>query len=566
MNEKNKTDSVETPMDIAVLFVDDEKNVLNSLERSLLREPYRKFFASSAQEARCILEANPIHVIVSDMKMPEIDGLHFLNEVKEKYPKIVRIILSGVSEFRTIIDAINMDEIYRYVSKPLNEPRELKLTLRQAIEYYMLRERSAALMADLEKSNIELNRWKDRISEDLDIAGSVQKKIFRPDPFFSGTCEMHSFHKPVMSIGGDLFNIVRMKDGKICVYIGDVTGHGVAAALISFLVNAIISDAVESFSEYGPAMICNEISERYLSAVSKDFYVTLFIGIFDPADYSWQCMNCGHPPPIMVDAQGQFKMDEAGGGVPIGMGFMKKTTYSREDETKMTTPPGCSLVFYTDGLIESVNRVSGEMCGISELASISAGILCSPKCTIPAPAIIRTLCDKGFYCDNDDLTIITARFFSDDYFAVNELLKPDLDEISAFGGKLENILADNNWEEEPACAIRLICLEHLSNIVRHGRLQNDSEISFRMRLTPEDAVIVVTDCGREWSFTDKNPKRYARMAEGGFGLSIINEICKYFHFFRRENRNYAHFIISKEYSHDAGLDQTENADEGGNTK
>jgi hypothetical protein len=56
------------------------------------------------------------------------------------------------------------------------------------------------------------------------------------------------------------------------------------------------------------------------------------------------------------------------------------------------------------------------------------------------------------------------------------------------------------------------------------------------------------------------------MAEGGFGLSIINEICKYFHFFRRENRNYAHFIISKEYSHDAGLDQTENADEGGNTK
>jgi serine phosphatase RsbU (regulator of sigma subunit)/anti-sigma regulatory factor (Ser/Thr protein kinase) len=562
----NQTDDSAKTADIAVLFVDDEKNVLSSLERSLLREPYRKFFAASAREAMRILETEPIHVVVSDLKMPETDGLHFLKEVKGKYPKIVRIILSGVSEFRTIIDAINMDEIYRYVSKPLNEPRELKATLRQAIEYYTLREQSAALMADLEKSNLELNRWKDIISEDLDIAGSLQKKIFRPDPFFSGTCELHSFHKPVMSIGGDLFNIVRMKDGKICVYIGDVTGHGVAAALISFLVNALITDAIENFAEYGPAMICNEISDRYLSAVSKDFYVTLFVGIFDPADYSWHCMNCGHPPPIMIDAQGQFKVEEAGGGIPIGMGSMKKKTYSSQDETRMTTPPGSSLVFYTDGLIESLNRVSNEMCGIPQLAATAAEILLSPESALPAPAIIRALCDKGFYCDNDDLTIITASFFTGDYFAANELLKPDLDEVSALGERIEKILVANNWEDEPACAVRLICLEHLSNVVRHGRIQNASEISFRMRLTPEDVVIVISDYGREWSFADKNPKRQARMVEGGFGLSIINEVCKYFHFFRRDNRNYAHFIISKKYLHDAGQDQPETADEKGNTR
>ena len=68
-----------------ILFVDDEQNILNSLERSLFKEPYRKIFAQSVSQAKSILASQPVHIVVSDMNMPETNGLQFLKEVKEKY-------------------------------------------------------------------------------------------------------------------------------------------------------------------------------------------------------------------------------------------------------------------------------------------------------------------------------------------------------------------------------------------------------------------------------------------------------------------------------------------------
>ena len=313
--------------DVTILFVDDEQNILNSLERSLFKEPYRKIFAQSVSQAKSILASQPVHIVVSDMNMPETNGLQFLKEVKEKYPHAVRMILSGISEFRTIIEAINTDEIYRYISKPINEPKELKIILRQAIEYFTLRNQSRILMEKLRENNSELKSWKDRISEELALAGSLQKKIFRPNPFFSRECEIKCLHRPLMDVGGDIFGIESLKNGRICIYIGDVSGHGVGAALVSFLMKAIVKESVDGYAEHGPARICNEISARYLDSVSSDFFVTLFIGIFNPSDHSWKCMNCGHPFPILIPPDGDLSaasLPRSGGDIPIGMGFFRK--------------------------------------------------------------------------------------------------------------------------------------------------------------------------------------------------------------------------------------------------
>jgi DNA-binding NtrC family response regulator len=76
-------------MEEAVLFVDDEVNILNSLRRGLIDVDYKCFFASSGKEALEIMKENLISVIVTDMRMPEMDGLTLLKEVKEKYPMTV---------------------------------------------------------------------------------------------------------------------------------------------------------------------------------------------------------------------------------------------------------------------------------------------------------------------------------------------------------------------------------------------------------------------------------------------------------------------------------------------
>ena len=119
-----------------VLFVDDEEKVLRSLKRGLLDEPYKTLFASSGKEALEILQRNQVHVIVTDMRMPEMSGLELLRAVKEEYPNVIRMVLSGYTQVSTLLTAINQGEIFRFITKPWKLEEEFKPAVREAVEYY----------------------------------------------------------------------------------------------------------------------------------------------------------------------------------------------------------------------------------------------------------------------------------------------------------------------------------------------------------------------------------------------------------------------------------------------
>jgi DNA-binding NtrC family response regulator len=129
-----------------VLFVDDEGNVLSALKRIFLREPYQTLFAYSGREALEILARSPVHVIVTDMRMPQMSGLELLRTVKKDYPHVIRMILSGDAEIHTLLAAINQGEIFRFIPKPWRSNEELKTTIRQAIEFYDLHSEHEMLM------------------------------------------------------------------------------------------------------------------------------------------------------------------------------------------------------------------------------------------------------------------------------------------------------------------------------------------------------------------------------------------------------------------------------------
>jgi PAS domain S-box-containing protein len=116
-----------------VLFVDDEPPVLNSLKRVVRTEPYRCLFAQSGQEALALMEQEDIHVIVSDLRMPGMDGFTLLSHIKEKFPHTVSLVLSGLQDKESIFEAIKRGHLYRYILKPWDNS-ELKIVVRQAIE------------------------------------------------------------------------------------------------------------------------------------------------------------------------------------------------------------------------------------------------------------------------------------------------------------------------------------------------------------------------------------------------------------------------------------------------
>jgi DNA-binding NtrC family response regulator len=128
MTVDSDTASPERP---AVLFVDDEPAVLEALGRTLRKEPYEVLTAPSAAKALAILRSRAVDVVVSDQRMPQVSGSEFLAQVRQQFPDVVRMMLTGEANLDDAVRAIN-DGLYRFLSKPLG-PDELARTLRQAL-------------------------------------------------------------------------------------------------------------------------------------------------------------------------------------------------------------------------------------------------------------------------------------------------------------------------------------------------------------------------------------------------------------------------------------------------
>jgi two-component system response regulator HupR/HoxA len=123
-----------------VLFVDDEEKILKSIKRHLMDEPYETLTAASGKEALEVLQQNDVHVIVTDIRMPKMSGPQFLEIVKNKYPYIIRLALSGYAPADALSDTTKGDGIFGFISKPWTE-EGLKTTIRQAIEYHDLHDK-----------------------------------------------------------------------------------------------------------------------------------------------------------------------------------------------------------------------------------------------------------------------------------------------------------------------------------------------------------------------------------------------------------------------------------------
>lgn len=137
---RTKPDSVDGSVDknvYRVLFVDDEVNVLNSIKRIFRRENYDLVTASSASSALELIEKKPPQVIVSDYKMPVMNGADLLREVKSRHPQTIRIMLTGHADVNAIMGAVNDGAVYKFITKPWNDD-DLRLTISLALEQYDL--------------------------------------------------------------------------------------------------------------------------------------------------------------------------------------------------------------------------------------------------------------------------------------------------------------------------------------------------------------------------------------------------------------------------------------------
>jgi len=137
-----------------VLVVDDESDVVASV-KDLLRLDYKVLGATRAAEGLALLEREPVHVVMTDQRMPETTGVELLAQVRDRRPDAMRLLFTGYADIRAVVDAINRGSVYRYITKPW-DPDELMAIIREACDRYDLIAERKELMSELQAKNTEL--------------------------------------------------------------------------------------------------------------------------------------------------------------------------------------------------------------------------------------------------------------------------------------------------------------------------------------------------------------------------------------------------------------------------
>ncbi len=172
---------------VHILVLDDEENILRSIKRLLINEPYGVFATSDPDEGELCLREHPIKVVLSDQRMPKIAGVEFLRRVKEANAQIVRILFTGYADMQVAEEAINRGEVYRFVSKPWVD-EDLRATIREAAARFDLVEENKKLL--------ELTRRQNR---ELQSANEPLQRLIEKEKEFSSTVS-HELRTPLSSI------------------------------------------------------------------------------------------------------------------------------------------------------------------------------------------------------------------------------------------------------------------------------------------------------------------------------------------------------------------------------
>jgi sigma-B regulation protein RsbU (phosphoserine phosphatase) len=353
-----------------VLVVDDEELNCDLLARCLDARGYEAVTVTGGREALQALAASPFDVILLDVTMPGVNGLEVLRRVRQAHSAtdLPVIMTTARDASDDIVAALGLGA-NDYVTKPMDVSVlmarvDTQLALRRAVKQIK------HLEEDLAQRNQALQAANLRMQRDLKAAAEIQKAFLPRAGALMAGVEFAWAFQPCHELAGDGLNIVPLGDRRLGLYVLDVSGHGVAPALLSIAFARVLapphdpaSILVGNSEVPGPPVSPGEVARRLERLFAYDpatgQYTTLVYGILDAVAGEFRYVTAGHPGPVLVPAAGEPLVLEAG-GFPIGVGG------GSLQERTVKLAPGDRLYLYSDGISEAVDA-SGEAFGQERL-------------------------------------------------------------------------------------------------------------------------------------------------------------------------------------------------------
>ena len=371
-----------------VLVVDDEEGIRRDLTFILEDEGYVPMAASSGFEALATLEDQRFDIVITDLMLPDLGGMEVLRRIKEDYPETMVVMITAHGSEEKAVEAMKSgaDD---YFPKPF-DPEEMLMKLTKAMEMRRLKD--------------ENRLFHQRLEMELDVARKIQQSLLpRQIPSITGI-DICTFSQPAKQVGGDYHDLIELPSGRLGIAVGDVSGKGMAAALLMANVQASLRRYSES--AYSPKEIIHRINNSLCPIcehIEEHRFITLFYGILELESRTLIYSSAGHNYPLVFREGGNVRQRLESTGLPCGI--TEDTLY---DEAQIELRSGDTALFYTDGITEAMNP-DEEILGEEGLMNIVSENLPLDSASLVSNVHKELVEFVGNATQYDDLTLMVLK-------------------------------------------------------------------------------------------------------------------------------------------------------------
>jgi serine phosphatase RsbU (regulator of sigma subunit) len=246
----------------------------------------------------------------------------------------------------------------------------------------------------------ELEKQRDRLENELDLARRIQARLLPSGPPRVAGLDVAGLSESAREVGGDYFDHLDLGDGRLLLVIADVSGKGVPAALLMSGFRAALMS--QDLARATPEQLAARANEFLNKSVEPGKFVTAFLGVLDAASGRLAYVNAGHNPPVLMRATGAVEMLEAGGVI---LGIMPDARYASGEAT---LAPGDLVALYTDGVTEGADAAN-ELWGEDRLTALLRSAAPSPARDIATRIVREVRAFEGERGPADDITVLVAK-------------------------------------------------------------------------------------------------------------------------------------------------------------